>query len=155
MLLSTLTIIVSQTQGVEFYCVASHFVKITRLLSFVKNKIALVFVFIVCYVITQEMNMKLVYKNKGNTLGGYRCVTMQGEDNEHDSCLSGERGEIWESAPGRYKALVSLPSGSEKIITFNHEDLHRWLTNLKVPVGIDRQAVWANNPELRHTKKRS
>lgn len=83
----------------------------------------------------------------GHTLGGFRCVTLDDEGNE--KCLSGRLGEIWESGPSTYKALIVLPTKSEKIISFKEQELKKWVFKLKIPANPDLQALYANNPNNR------
>lgn len=90
----------------------------------------------------------LKWKNAGDTLGKYRCVTLITVTKKfgvfREKCLSGRRGEIWEQGEGTYKALVFLSSKQEKIYTFNSKQLGSWITRLEVPSDPDQQAIFAN-----------
>lgn len=85
-----------------------------------------------------------MYKDQGLTIGRYRCVSI----NEHDKCLSGEKGEIWMASGTTCKAFVSTIN-FEKIITFPIKDLEKWVLKLKVPPRPQDQLRWSNNPNAR------
>ena len=91
----------------------------------------------------------LKYKNKGHKLGGFNCVTM--DENDHDKCLSGRYGKIWEIAPGKYKGFIVKKVGSDwEERLFDVDDLKRWKDELEVPFNADMQLGWANDPNSRH-----
>ncbi len=91
---------------------------------------------------------KQLYRNLGDTLSIYRCVSISYEDR----CLSGPLGEIWavDEGVGTYRAFKVLPSGDEKITTFNSRDLHKWISRLQIPSDPNEQLFWANNPNARY-----
>ena len=94
--------------------------------------------------------MKQQYKDLGQTIGRYRCVGI----NQHDKCLSGKLGEIWEgNDTGTMFAFRVLPSGNEKLISFNIKELSKWVSKLQVPRNINKQLYWANNPNTRFNKQ--
>jgi hypothetical protein len=86
--------------------------------------------------------MRNNYVNKGHSILGLRCVTMEG--NDRDLTLAGELGEIWQDGPEYLKAFVIHPSGDEKIIRFKNKDLYKWVSKLKVPPNPDEQAILAD-----------
>lgn len=85
------------------------------------------------------------WKNTGDTMGKYRCLTLN--DKGSEKCLSGPRGEIWEAGQGgsTYKAVVFTSTGQEKIYSFNSKQLPAWVKRLEVPVNPDDQLQYANN----------
>lgn len=91
--------------------------------------------------------MKNLYKNRGHSIGRFRCVSVS----TVDKCLSGKYGEIWEHSPGRLKAFCSNGGKGEKIFSFNSNDLEKWILKLKILANPDEQEHWANNPNDRLT----
>lgn len=91
----------------------------------------------------------LKFANRNKSLGGYRCVSLA----NGELCIAGEKGEIWQSGPGMYKALLLKPCGDEKIISFSQAELHKVVLKIKVPATLERQAYFANNPNLRSCRK--
>lgn len=91
--------------------------------------------------------MTTKFVDKGQTMGGYRCLTLQHGD---ERVLAGKRGEIWEVGPQAFKAVVALKNGeNEKIFSFGIKDLKRALLRIEAPVDPREQAQYANNPNLR------
>ncbi len=88
---------------------------------------------------------KSKWRNAGEFIEKYPCVNLGLE-----KCISGEKGEIWESGPGRYKAFLALRSGDEKIISFDSKYLPKAVIRIDVPASRRRQVALANDPNLRH-----
>lgn len=83
-------------------------------------------------------------------MGGYRCVSLEGTQ---EDTLAGELGEIWFlgvlEGELLYRAFKLTFGGDEKIFTFKSKHLARWLRALKVPSDPNMQVFWANNPNKR------
>lgn len=97
------------------------------------------------------------YEALGKTMGRYRCVSIAGVAGApYDHCLAGKLGEIGPKGDGSYKGFRVQPSGSEKIFSFESNDLHKWIRLLQVPADPNKQLEWANNPNSRfnHVKSR-
>lgn len=81
-------------------------------------------------------------------MGKYRCVVLNDPHRDPrdpvEKCLAGRLGEVWERGDGTYKAFERNLDGSEKIISFNSEDLQMWLIRLEVPLAPALQATYAN-----------
>lgn len=86
--------------------------------------------------------MRAKWVDREETMGGYRCASLQGSD---EKTLAGELGEIWEKGDGTYKAFRRLPGGDEKIFSFNSNELQKVKKRLKVPADPKKQAEWANS----------
>lgn len=99
--------------------------------------------------------MRIEWKNLGDTIEGFPCVTLVGEgvnrkSQDKELCLAGELGEIWENGPGKYKACIVLRGRrDEKIFSFDSKDLKKVKTQLRVPFRADDQVALANSPSKR------
>lgn len=92
------------------------------------------------------------YKVKGDKLGPYPCVTMEGSP--YDTTLAGSKGEIWlfgqdDEGNPLYKGYYATKSKNEKCIYLKSHELKMWKIKLRVPVNPEKQVYWANNPNAR------
>lgn len=89
--------------------------------------------------------MKYTYVYKGDNMGKFKCITMSGKGHEHDRCLAGPNGEIWEDeGGGAFKAVKFNPQGNDKIFSFKSKDLNKWVLRLNIPVDPLEQCAYAN-----------
>lgn len=106
---------------------------------------------------------KTRWKTSRLRLGGFPAIELaepQGPGEAPELALAGNYGEIWQSAPGQYRAVITsariarryLPEaqrpvlpGDETLILFPEADLPLWASRLKVPRERAGQARRANS----------
>lgn len=84
---------------------------------------------------------------KSSTKIGSRTAIQLGEGGE--TCLSSKYGEIWESGPGKYKAIVirdsrGVRSVNEQLVAFGEVELEAWISKLQIPENPEEQTPHAN-----------
>lgn len=99
---------------------------------------------------TKNIMPREEYKDLGYSIGPFRCVSI----NNSDHTIACKRGDIWEAAPGVFKAYKLLKGkNEEKIFTFNINELGKWVLALEMPPNIQKQIYYANNPNERENNR--
>lgn len=88
---------------------------------------------------------KILYENKGHTVGRYRCVSIDAQD----KLLVSTRGWIF-LAGDRLGVVYCHNASNEEISYYNINQLEAQLERIGGFIPTDRQAILANNPNKRY-----
>lgn len=112
------------------------------------------------FLLSPKKSHRPVWKPSSKTLGGYRCIELRSAGGECELALAGRYGEIWQSSPDTYRAIITrgriakrylpkehwpiLPT-DETLVTFPAAHLPIWVERLKIPRTRPTQARYANS----------